>query len=150
MNNDRQPTCKSSKWLMRNNKSSLPGLQKLQTNLVLIMIFIFPAALVPGQVQNLRSTLDTDQLSLTLNWDKPKNAMTAGDVSTYEIRFWPSNIVNAKNNYSSIMETTTSICLTRKSGLQPLTKYDFEVRVRNADRKGEWSTVSEYIGMGIL
>ena len=116
--------------------------------MVSIIIFIFSAALVPGQVQNLRSTLDTDQLSLTLNWDKPKNVTTAGDASTYEIRFWPSNNVTARNNYSSIIETTdTNVCLTRKSGLQPLTKYDFEVRVRNADRKGEWSTVSEYIGM---
>ena len=41
----------------------------------------------------------------------------------------------------------TKIVLMRESGLKPLTKFDFAVRARNADHGGEWSVVSEYIGM---
>ena len=43
----------------------------------------------------------------------------------------------------------TSICLTRESGLKPLMKYEFEVRSRNAECVGKWSSVSKYIGMYI-
>ena len=48
----------------------------------------------------------------------------------------------------TVKAPTTSVVLTRKSGLKPLTKYVFEVRARNDGHKGEWSSVSEYIGMG--
>ena len=47
----------------------------------------------------------------------------------------------------AVYAPATSIVLTRESGLKPLTKFDFKVRARNAVHGGEWSTVSEYIGM---
>lgn len=47
----------------------------------------------------------------------------------------------------TVKAPTTSIVLTRESGLKPLTTYDFEVRARNANHSGNWSAVSEYIGM---
>lgn len=55
-----------------------------------------------------------------------------------------------KNDYCevTVKAPTTSAVLIRKSGLKPLTKYVFEVRARNDGHKGEWSSVSKYIGMG--
>ena len=38
---------------------------------------------------------------------------------------------------------TTSVCLTRENGLNPLTTHEFEVRARNSDHEGEWSNFSE-------
>lgn len=49
----------------------------------------------------------------------------------------------------AVYAPATSIVLTRESGLKPLTKFDFDVRARNAEHEGEWSTVSEYIGMWV-
>ena len=107
------------------------------------------AALKPGEVQNLRSTLNTNEASLTLNWDQPNNVITAGDVTAYDIRFIISGN-GGGNNYYSIMTVNAparSIHLTRESGLKPLTKYSFEVRARNFHCQGEWSCISTYIGM---
>ena len=47
----------------------------------------------------------------------------------------------------SVKASATSVHLTRRNRLKPLTKYDFEVRARNSGHKGNWSTVSKYIGM---
>ena len=49
----------------------------------------------------------------------------------------------------AVYAPATSIVLTRESGLKPLTKFDFDVRALNAEHEGEWSTVSEYIGMWV-
>ena len=43
-----------------------------------------------------------------------------------------------------------NILLTRESGLKPLKIYKFEVRARNAGYEGNWSEISEYIGMSLL
>lgn len=106
------------------------------------------AALVPGKVQNLRSTLDDTIPSLILNWDKPSNAITDEDVTAYDIRF-PLPEAGRHTGYRrlTLKAPATSVRLTRESGLKPLLKYEFEVRSRNAEREGEWSTVSKYIGV---
>ena len=111
------------------------------------LLWLF-AALKPGEVQNLRSTLNPIEASLTLNWDQPINTTTAGDVTAYDIRFIISGN-GGGNNYYSIMTVNAparSIHLTRESGLKPLTKYTIEVRARNFHCQGEWSCISEYIG----
>jgi len=84
-------------------------------------ITCIPAALVPGQVQNLRSTLDPDIPTLTMHWDKPINMTTDGDVKSYDIRFKP---YGSEGNYcqKTVVAPATSIILTRESGLKPLTK----------------------------
>ena len=107
---------------------------------------IFLAALVPGRVQNLRSTLGTNTPTLTLNWDKPQNMTTDGDITSYHIHFKPCG---REGNYCKkiVFPPATSILLTRESGLKPLTKYTFEVRAWSTFREGKWSEVSEYIGM---
>jgi len=103
--------------------------------------------LVPGQVQNLKSTLDTKRPSLTLNWDKPNNVKTAKDVTAYDVRFRPSeNRREESFTKLTLKAPVTCILLTRECGLNSLVKYDFEVRARNAKREGKWSTISEYTG----
>jgi len=108
-------------------------------------VYINYTALVPGQVQNLRSTLDTNAPTLTLHWDKPRNMTTGGDVKSYDIRFKPCG---REGNYcqKTVVAPATSIILTRESGLKPLTKYILEVRARSDFQEGKWSGLSEYIG----
>jgi len=113
--------------------------------------FHIPAALVPGHVQNVRSTLDTNALALTLNWDKPKNTVTNGDEMSYDIRFkltgsgWEGNYFKMNVN-----PPATSILLTRESGLKPMTKYDFEIRAQSFYHEGKWTKHSKYIGEFIV
>jgi len=105
------------------------------------------AAVEPGEVQNLRANLNPTEASLTLNWDLPNNVITARDVTAYDIRFKASG---GGNNYFSVMTVNAparSIHLTRESGLNPHAKYMLEVRARNFHCQGEWSCISEYIGM---
>ena len=114
-------------------------------------IYFFPAALVPGQVQNLRSTLESDILSLTLNWDKPSNVKTAEEVTAYDIRFRPAGRWWIQGYHKMTMDSSaTSVVLTRQNGLNPLTTYEFEVRAQNDHCEGEWSKVSKYIGTFIV
>ena len=114
-------------------------------------IYFFPAALVPGQVQNLRSTLESDILSLTLNWDKPSNVKTAEEVTAYDIHFRPAGRWWIQGYHKMTVDSSaTSVVLTRENGLNPLTMYEFEVRARNDHCEGEWSKVSKYIGIFIV
>jgi len=102
--------------------------------------FLSYAALVPGPVQNLRSSLDTNKHSLSLNWDKPNNAKASGDVTAYDIRFRPSESRTGEGyRKMTVRAPITSILLTEESGLQPLRTYDFEVRARNDGHEGKWS-----------
>jgi len=108
-------------------------------------VYVISTALVPGKVQNLRSTLDITVPTLTLHWDKPKNITTDGDVKSYDIRFKPCG---REGNYckKTVVAPATSILLTRESGLKPMTKYDFEIRAQNSYREGKWTKHSKYIG----
>ena len=108
-------------------------------------IKLYPAALAPGQVQNLRSTLDPDTPTLTLKWDKPKNMVADGDVKSYDIRF---KLCGKEGSYctKTVVPPATSIILRRESGLKALTKYTFEVRAQSVSREGKWSELSKYIG----
>jgi len=102
--------------------------------------FLSHAALVPGPVLNLRSSLDTNKHSLSLNWDKPNNAQASGDVTAYDIRFRPSGSMTGEDYCKmTVRAPITSILLTEESGLQSLRTYDFEVRARNDGHKGRWS-----------
>jgi len=117
--------------------------------------YLFPAALVPGQVQNLRSTLDTNIPSLTLNWDIPSNVETAEEVTAYDICFRPAGSWWRswwrKDHYKMTVDSpATSILITRENGLNPLTTYEFEVRARNDHGVGEWNKGFKYIGAFII
>jgi len=117
-----------------------------QKGVVTCQYYVIPAAPVPGQVQNLRSTLDPDIPTLTLHWDKPRNMTADGDITCYDIRFKPCG---REGSYSeeTVVAPATSILLTRELGLRPLTKYNFDVRAQSVSGEGRWSRLSEYIGM---
>jgi len=114
-----------------------------------IHVYVISTALVPGKVQNLRSTLDVNVPTLTLHWDKPKNITTDGDVKSYDIRFKPCG---REGNYhkETVVAPATSILLTRESGLKLWTKYDFEIRAQNSYQEGKWTKHSKYIGKFIV
>ena len=123
----------------------------IQKGVVTCKINYIPAALVPGQVQNLRSTLDTNVPTLTLNWDKPKNMVTDGDLVSYHIRFKPTGS-GWEGNYcmKNVNPPATSILLTRESGLKPLTKYDFEIWAQSSHHKGKRTKHSKYISKFVV
>ena len=113
--------------------------------------FHIPAALVPGHVQNVRSTLDTNALALILNWDKPRNTVTNGDEMSYDIRFKPTGSGWEGNSCKlNVNPSATSIILTNESGLNPMTKYDFEIRVQSFYHEGKWTKDSKYISKFII
>ena len=101
----------------------------------------------PGEVQNLRSTLDTSTLSLTLDWDKPLNCETAKDVTAYDIWFKTCASLEREGYCKTTVKASAShIHLTRESGLKPLMKHEFKIRAQNADHDGDWSRIEKYIG----
>ena len=112
-------------------------------------VYVISTALVPGKVQNLRSTIDVNVPTLTLHWDKPKNVTTDGDVKSYDIRFKPCG---REGNYrkETVVAPATSILLTRESGLKLWTKYDFEIRAQNSYQEGKWTKHSKYIGKFVV
>jgi len=112
-----------------------------------IRFYCFLAGLIPGKVQNLKSTPDTRQAYVTLNWDKPDNFKAAGDVTMYDIRFKTYGWDLEDYSRMSVKASETSVLLTRQSGLKSLTKYKFEVRARNDGHEGRWSSISDYSGM---
>ena len=116
-----------------------------------LQIRYIPAALVPGQVQNLRSSLDTNVPTLTLNWDKPSNMTTDGDVVSYHIHFKPTGS-GWEGNYctKNVIPPSTSILLTRESGLKPMTKYDFEIWAQSSHHKGKRTKHSKYISKFVV
>ena len=117
-------------------------------NLIQFNDLLFLAALVPGQVQNLRSNPDPDIPTVTLYWDKPSNVKTAEEVTAYDIRFRPAGSWWRKDYQMMTVDySATSVHLTRENGLNPQTRYEIEVRARNDHCEGEWSQVSKYIGM---
>ena len=114
------------------------------------MISILYSGLTPGLVQNLTATVDRHRPSVTLNWDPPANARYAGDVTKYQIHFWPNQLKS--KHYSSgkkeVKGSTTAIVITRESGLRPQTTFTFEVRACSGDSVSqEWKPVTTFVGM---
>ena len=110
------------------------------------MLFIYYfVALVPGQVQNLRSARNADRTCMILKWDKPNNIKLAREVTAYEIRYKHCN--NSKWSMCTVKAPKTSNLLKRKSGFISLMTYDFEVRARNAECEGEWRRMTEFAGI---
>ena len=80
---------------------------------------------------------------MTLNWDKPDNAKLPEEVTAYDISCKSSSLFLLHSN-TVVNAPTTSARLT---DLSSYTTYEFSVRARNAHFAGEWTTLSEYIGM---
>ena len=107
------------------------------------MTFISSIALIPGKVQNLRGTRSADKCTVTLNWDKPDNAKLPEEVTSYDISCKPLQLFEL-GSYTVVNAPTTSA---RVTDLRFYATYEFSVRARNAHYAGEWTTLSEYIGM---
>ena len=98
-------------------------------------------ALVPGEIQSLKRSIDKKQASVTLNWDPPLNFQRPNEVTNYQIRFKP---IKGSVDYTerTVDVSTTSIILRRDSGLKASTMYSFEVRAGNAASAGVWRKVT--------
>ena len=103
-------------------------------------------ALTPKPVQNLTAAIDSHKPSVTLKWDAPANGRCAGDVTTYEIRFWDKE--KGCYNEKTVNGSSTTGVITRETGLRPLTETTFEVRACSGDDVSpEWRTVTKFVGM---
>ena len=80
---------------------------------------------------------DPREPSVTLTWDPPLGSY---DITSYEVRFGCV--------YMTGMDScTTSICITKEMGLEPLRHCVFRVRAKGLDQvPGEWSEVSKFTG----
>ena len=96
----------------------------------------------------MKATVDPKVPSVDLTWDPPTNTSDAGDVTKYHICFKQDGKEWCESEEMTVDGSTTSIVLTRESGLVPLlTTYDFAVRAQSGEDIGEWETVSAYFGI---
>ena len=92
------------------------------------------------------ATVDAHKPLVTLKWDPPGNARYAGDVTNYQIRVWDKE--KGCYNEKLVDGSTTTIVITRETGLRPLTETTFEVRACSGDDVSpKWKTVSTFVGM---
>jgi len=111
---------------------------------------IYPAALVPDPVHNLKISVEPNIPTVALTWDPPGNVIETGtwcsllNAIQYHIRFKPKE----REHYDevSVDSSTTSMVLNRESGLIPLTTSTFEVRAQCGEDLGDWNVISGYIG----
>ena len=105
-------------------------------------------ALTPGPIQNLTATVDAHQPSVTLNWDPPANAGYPGYITKYQIQFWDKEKGCYNERPLTVDGSTTSIVITRKNGLRPLTTTTFEVRAYSGDDVSrETKTAPTFLGV---
>ena len=108
------------------------------------------AAMMPDPVQNLTLTLDRNKPTLTLNWVPPSNVdfHNPEELTCYDIWFKPQNLEGYNWNCHTVPSSSTTLTLTRKSGLELDLVSQFSVRAQNYDhRAGEWASVTQMIGM---
>ena len=124
------------------------------TDLLLVSLFCtsllhtYQPGLIPRPV-NLSMDMNPHEPSLTLSWEKPDNIWNAKEMVAYDIHFKSSEM----DEYEEMSEDcyATAFTFTRRSGLVPLTTYEFKIRARSEDGEGEWRTVSTIFGkMGTL
>lgn len=104
--------------------------------------------MIPDSIQNLRLTLDRDKPSLTMSWERPSNVDVnrPDELKKYEISFK----AEGQRTYTShtVPGSSTTLTLTRKSGLVLDPVSQFSVRALNRDQQaGEWITVTQLIGI---
>lgn len=107
-----------------------------------------PTAMIPDPIQNLRFALDRDKPSLTMSWERPSNVDVnrPDELTQYEIFFKPEGQQMFTSH--TVPGSSTTLTLTRKSGLVLDPVSQFSVRALNRDRQaGEWITVTQLIGI---
>ena len=116
-------------------------------NQSLYALYFSPTAMIPNPIQNLRLTMDRDKPSLTLNWDPPSNVdfHNPDELTRYDIFFKPEG--QQECTWMTAPRLSTTVTLTRKSGLVLDPVCQFSVRAQNCDQQaGEWITVTQLIG----
>ena len=104
--------------------------------------------MIPDPIQNLRFALDRDKPSLTMSWERPSNVDVnrPDELTQYEIFFKPEGQQTFTSH--TVPGSSTTLTLTRKSGLVLDPVSQFSVRALNRDRQaGEWITVTQLIGI---
>ena len=105
--------------------------------------------MMPDPVQNLTLTLDRNKPILTLNWVPPKNVdfRNPAELTRYDIWFKAQSLEGYNWNCQTVPSSSTTLTLTRKSGLVLDHVSQFSVRAQNYDhRAGEWASVTQMIG----
>ena len=97
----------------------------------------------PKPVRNLRvAASDPNEPSVTVTWDPPLDSCS---IASYEVRFSSDCVY-----MTGVDSHTTSVCITREMGLEPLRLCQFEVRAKKTGLLwcgGKWSKVSQFVGM---
>ena len=114
------------------------------------LLYVFcHSALNPDPVENLKVHVDPCIPSVTLTWAPSQNSGVASpdlcsDVSRYYIRFKERGTRRYKK--MTVDGSTTSLVLKRESGLTPHTTFIFEVKAQSGKFRGQWKTVSAFVG----
>ena len=94
-------------------------------------------------VRNLRVRSDPKEPSVTLAWDPPLGSCDI--ISSYEVHF--QNCSGGHVYMTGVDRYTTSVCISKEMGLEPLRRCVFKVRAKDLDEvPGEWSEVSKFVG----
>ena len=91
--------------------------------------------------------MDRDTPSLTLNWEPPGNIdfRNSDELTHYDIFFKPEG--QQACTQMTVPRLSTTLTLTRKSGLVLDSVSQFSVRAQNRDQQaGEWTSVKQLIG----
>ena len=105
--------------------------------------------MTPHPVHNLTLTLDRNKPSLTLDWEPPTNIdlSNPAELTQYDIWFKQQSLEGYEWNCQTVPSSSTTLTLTRKSGLVLDLVSQFSVRAQNYDcRAGEWASVTQMIG----
>ena len=79
---------------------------------------------------------------MTLAWDPPLGSC---GITSYEVHFQSCSAAGGHAYMTGVDSHTTSVCISKEMGLEPLRLYIFKVRAKGQDRPGEWSKVSMFI-----
>ena len=102
------------------------------------------ADLIPDPVQSLSAAVNEDTPSVTLSWRPPGNIQDVEELTGYHIRFKPFG--SKEYVETTVTSSTSSVVLSRESGLVPLKNYNLQVRAQSGCCTGEWKEVTAFCG----
>ena len=102
------------------------------------------AVLDPDPVQSLKVVVNEDIPSMTLSWMRPGNVQVVEELTEHRIRFKPFG--DEEYVEKTVSGSTSSLVLTRESGLVPLINYHFQVCAQSGYCKGEWKELTSFFG----
>ena len=118
-------------------------------HIIIQTLLLLFAAMTPDPVQNLTLTLDRNKPTLTISWVPPSNIdfRNPAELTHYDIWFKPQSLEGYNWNCQTVHSSSTTLTLTRKSGLVLDHVSQFSVRAQNYDRRAvEWASVTQIVG----